>query len=335
MKILLVDDSMIIRNILRQVLENQPGIEICGEASNGQKAVEMNMELEPDLIIMDIEMPVMNGLEATKKIMETKEAPIFVLSNAVDSFSAFDAIDSGALELMAKPDMDQFNDPRFVSEFMLKLQGLSRMGKARKARLKKGPAGPVEAEKKDIALVVMGASTGGPKAVHHILRELPAAFPVGIALVQHIENEFDKKYAQWLNDDSELTVRIAKDGNTPVPGEVLVAPVGTHLIFTQGVFRLDDGPKILNQKPSVDALFKTAAGSLKKRVLGVLLTGMGSDGADGCVEIKNHGGYTLVQDSETSTIFGMPKMAIEKGGASRILPLQDFPYYLKKLTGLD
>jgi two-component system, chemotaxis family, protein-glutamate methylesterase/glutaminase len=169
-------------------------------------------------------------------------------------------------------------------------------------------------------MVVMGASTGGPQSVKIVLGGLPRDFPLGIVYVQHIEDSFYAHYAEWLDGQTELHVRLARDGDYPAPGEVLVAPAGSHLVFRDGRLVLDDAPPVMSIRPSVDSLFLSASRQFGGSLIGVLMTGMGKDGALGCAEIKSHGGYTIAQDEATSVIFGMARNAIELGGISIVLP---------------
>ncbi len=183
-----------------------------------------------------------------------------------------------------------------------------------------------------IRLIVMGASTGGPVTSSFILSHLPKNYPYGIALVQHLEHGFDRSFAQWLGSETKLSIRLAGEGDFPGPGEVCVAPSGSHLAVQGGKLILEDGPPILNQKPSVNRLFSTAAECFHRHLAGVLLTGMGTDGADGCLDIIKHGGLTLVQDESTSTVFGMPRAAIERGGAGVVLSDAAIAAHLLKLA---
>ena len=321
-KILIVDDSALIRSILKQVLNDTEELEIIGEASNGLNGSDMNRQLEPDLVIMDINMPVMDGLEATKKIMSERAVPIIIFSSAADSQTGFNAVSAGAVDIIEKPDIDVISSRAFISDLVAKIKAATAADSV--------SAGIIKSEKKqtvpkfksaDIRAVVIGASTGGPLAVKEVLTGLPAAFPVGIALVQHLEENFDQGYADWLNELSELKVRLAEENDCLTPGEVIIAPVNSHLTVRQNKVYLEDTPPVLNQKPAVDVLFSTAADNYGSSLLGILLTGMGRDGADGCLRIRQKGGYTLVQDEATSAIFGMPKAAIEAGAASEIIPL--------------
>jgi chemotaxis response regulator CheB len=183
-----------------------------------------------------------------------------------------------------------------------------------------------------LSLVVIGASTGGPAAVRRVLEKLPASFPCPIALVQHIDTGYENGFAEWLNGTTALSVRLAKDGDAPRPGEVIVAPTEKHLVCRSRHFFLDDGPKVFSQKPAVDRLFTTAAEEFGREVVGVLLTGIGTDGGLGCQQIRLRGGLTLVQDEASSTVWGMPKAAFQLGAASRVLPLDEIGPQLIELA---
>ena len=332
MKILIVDDSALLRGILKQTLLAHGSVKTVVEASNGKIAVEKNLSEKPDLIIMDINMPVMDGIAATREIMSRRPVPVMIFSNELDAHNSFKALEYGALDLMKKPDIDQLNNPEFYRAFIDRLHELALSLPKHHHEMESGPdAGAPEG--KGFDMIVMGASTGGPLAIGSIISTLPESFPLGIVIVQHMETGFDDSFASWLDGDTPLSVRLARDDDFPSPGEVLIAPASYHLLFRNGRLALDDGPKVLNQKPSVDVLFSSAASQFRERLVGVLLTGMGSDGAQGCVDIKRNGGTTLVQDADTSTIFGMPKSAIRLGGASRVLPLDKISETLLALAG--
>jgi two-component system chemotaxis response regulator CheB len=324
-RVLIVDDSALIRSILEQVLPlNNDILEIVGMASNGQDAIRLNRELEPDLITMDIDMPVMNGIESVKHIMSDRPAPIIVVSGSVHAEDSFQALENGALEVMVKPEITDFNDPGFYKPLQEKLIRLSQIDVRKKGQPSEGEVVSVTRSSGErCAMIVLGVSTGGPAAVTQVLTRLPADFPVGIALVQHIEAGFGAGYTKWLDPLCKLKVREATHGDTISPGEIVISPDSKHILFENGKLNLSDGEEVLNQKPSVNVLFKSAAKAFGNRLIGVLLTGMGTDGAEGCRKIVDHGGYTIVQNEATSTVFGMPKAAIELGGASVVLPLNE------------
>lgn len=335
MKVMIVDDSALIRGILKQILLHDSEFKVCAEYANGKNAVENVESKQPDLIIMDIDMPIMNGIEATRQIMEQNPVPILIFTSEDVAQVGFRAVSHGAVDIFKKPSMGQITDETFIRSFLDKLKEVGSKTLPRKyfhvPEEKISGHRPKPASRQ--YMVLIGASTGGPGAVRTVLKQLPASFHWPIAIVQHLESGFDKGYAQWLNDNCALNVRMAINGDRPQPGEVIVAPVGKHLICSRHYFYLDDGPSVLNQKPAVDRLFQTAAKDWKDQAVAVLLTGMGRDGAQGCMEIKQSGGQTLVQDEKSSAIFGMPKSAIELGAAMRILPLDEIAANIMEVTG--
>lgn len=336
-RILLADDSALMRTIITQVLQQEKEFQIVGEAKNGLEAISQNASLKPDLIIMDINMPLLNGLEATQQISKgMQKTAILIFSGGIDAEVSFNAMKYGAADVMKKPSIDQLNNPIFIAEFINKIKALQVLKSLEGPRVRREPLlntpGHFSSEKKNYEMVVLGASTGGPVAINAVLSRLPKTFPLPIIIVQHLEVGFDTGYASWLNSDTELDVRLARDGDIPKAGEVLISPATHHLIFRGSRLCLDDGPRVLNQKPCVDLLFQSAAKIFSNRLIGVLLTGMGADGADGCVSIKDNQGYTIVQNKETCAIFGMPKSAIERNGHSIILPLAEIPAHLQSLT---
>lgn len=350
MNVLIVDDSAMMRAVLKDFFQRM-GVEIAGEAGNGKAALELNRVLQPDFITMDIDMPVVNGIDATQQIMNDRPVPVVIFSNDVPEETSVRAFSAGAAEVLQKPDLDAFHDQAYTTGLMEKIttvvtqRASSRVpgsadGRVVAGETRSGVAGAASylqerlPEPGRIAAIVMGASTGGPVAVKAVLGALPKEFPLGIALVQHIEARFAEGYAKWLDSETPLSVRIARDGDLFAPGTVLVAPGDRHLAVRNGQLVIEDGPRIGNQRPAVDLLFQSAAHSLGRRTVGVLLTGMGRDGADGCVALRNAGGYTIVQDRETSFIYGMPRAAFESGGASRVAALTEIPHLLVEVAGV-
>lgn len=328
MRVLVVDDSILIRNIITNFLNQDPDIQVIGEANNGKIAVEKNKELKPDLIVMDLNMPVMGGLEATFHIMKDRPVPILIFSAKADAINSFRAYKYGAADIMLKPDMSTLNDPGFYDGFIAKLKQIVGKQIVSKPNTERVSQKIVSNNFKN---VIIGASTGGPVAVQKILKGLPSDFSVGIVVVLHLEQGFDQAFTQWLDHEVDLEVTLAKDGDTITPGQVLVAPVGTHLVFDGNKVKLLVSAKVLNQRPSIDVTFKSAAATFHENALGILLTGMGEDGAEGCVEIKKSGGYTIAQDQQSSMIFGMPKAAIDRDGIVDILSLDDISIKLKDI----
>jgi two-component system chemotaxis response regulator CheB len=365
MKVLIADDSIVIRNIIKEILTAQRDIQVVGEVSNGQLALAAALELKPDIVIMDMDMPVMNGLEATCRITRSSAIPVLMFTNNTDPELPFRALERGAADFLRKPDFSDINRPEYISKFVNTLHDISARYKGRIFYSQKQhmtecavslqePSKPLAATAmpkpshesnrhvhgydqsaqwnfaamQRPELIVLGASTGGPQAVANFLTDLKQSLPVPLVIVQHIETGFDKGYADWLADESGLSVQLARDHERPEPGKVYVAPTDFHLLIERGRLKLDNGDKVLNQKPAVDVLFQSAAQFFGRRTLGILLTGMGSDGANGCVSIVKAGGTTLVQDEATSLIFGMPRAAAERGGATHVLPLPAISQFL-------
>jgi two-component system, chemotaxis family, protein-glutamate methylesterase/glutaminase len=320
-RVLIVDDSALMRTVLRDFFERHE-VEVAGEAANGRLAVEMVEKLRPDLVTMDIDMPIMNGIEATEQIMRHAPLPIVIFSTDTADPISFAAFKAGAADVIRKPDLDRFYDEAFTNQLVDAFRSAAN-ARDRSAEHQTTTAQPSTTLPASVRAVVLGASTGGPVAVKTVLGGLPADFPVGIAVVQHIEDRFAGGYAQWLDSECALTVRTAVGGESFAPGTVTVAPGDQHLIATDGGLALDAGPKVGSHRPAVDRLFETAAHVHGRRLVGVLLTGMGRDGAAGCVEIRRCGGFTIVQDQATSFIYGMPKAAAEMGGASVVKPLDE------------
>lgn len=368
MRVFIADDSILIRNIVKELLATDPGILVVGEATNGADAAKRVLDLEPDIVIMDVDMPIMNGLDATRLIAASSTIPVLIFTHNTEPELPFRALQLGAVDFLLKPDFSDVNKPEYVSAFIDRLKALSRRNHGTKgfvgkpAALKntafapppglRGSATPTslsESEKKysespaaqpvnppglpRASIIVIGASTGGPQAVSRLLSSLRKPFPLPIVLVQHIETGFDKGYAEWLSSETGQRVVLASDGEEPKPGTVYVAPTDRHLKFANARFVLDDGPKVLNQKPSVDTMFASAARQYGERTLGVLLTGMGTDGADGCAAIRAAGGYTVVQDEASSLIYGMPRAAINRGAASQVLALDAIGPFVDSVAG--
>jgi two-component system chemotaxis response regulator CheB len=355
-KVLIVDDSALMRAVLKDFFAST-SFEVVGEAGNGRLAVELNESLRPDLVTMDLDMPVMNGMDAIDEMMKTRPVAIVVFSTDVAEDTAAAARRLGAVDVIEKPVIDRFYNEEFTASLLKTFEravaprwaapsGAAGAPSPRAAGAPSGAppgsaattsassipaAAPFPAPGR-IEAIVLGASTGGPVAVKTILAALPADFPVGIAVVQHIEPRFAEGYARWLDGECALSVRLARGGESFAPGSVVVAPGDVHLVTSRGVLTLDDGPKVGSHRPAVDRLFETAAADFGPRLLGVLLTGMGRDGASGCVRIRERGGYTIVQDEESSFIYGMPRAAAEAGGASEVRSLAEIASRITEAT---
>jgi two-component system chemotaxis response regulator CheB len=329
---LIVDDSALVRTIIKDFLESDGSFTVIGEAENGLEGLQKARTLNPDLITMDIEMPVMNGLEAIEGIMKTMTVPIVVISTQDTAKNAYEATVKGALEFYAKANFSANIDIEKRKEILASLKRIS--GIKGRQRTIPGFHSNKTVEAREIRGVVIGSSTGGPKALMSLCTDLPADFPIPVVLVQHNSSGFDTGFAQWLNDYTPLEVKLAENREVPEKGKLYVAPTDKHLILVGGRFSFDDGEPVNNQKPAADLLFKSAAKCWGPGAVSVVLTGMGADGAEGTRYIRQAGGITIAQDEDSSMIYGMPKAAFDTGCVDIVLPLNMIPRQLIELTGI-
>jgi two-component system chemotaxis response regulator CheB len=328
-KTLIVDDSPLVRSILRDFLESEGSFEIIGEAENGQESVNKTRELCPDLVTMDIEMPVMNGLDAILEIKKTSSCGIVVISTHDTAKMAYDAIVCGAHEFYAKDLFtSQMSDQKRDEIFKL-LKQISNVNNATTVQ----NTDQDTAVPRKINCITIASSTGGPMALCHLCSSLPENFSVPILLVQHNTSGFDKSFVQWLNGYSRVNIQLAEEGSIPCGGNVYVAPTDKHIVINNTGIAFDDGEPVNNQKPSADVLFKSAANIYRNSLVSIVLTGMGNDGAEGTRFVRQAGGITIAQDEASSMIFGMPQAAIETGRVEFVLPLNEIANKLVSLTG--
>jgi two-component system, chemotaxis family, protein-glutamate methylesterase/glutaminase len=324
-RVLLVDDSPSVRAVLRRFFSRTRDIRVVGEAEDGEQAVQAVLDLQPHVIVMDLQMPVMDGYAATERIMAVRPTPIVVLSsraNRNQMQTAFEAMRRGALEVLPKPEdtpsWQQLAEslPETVRT-VAAAQAAPRSPRPRAVR----PAALATAPR-ELRWVAIGASTGGPAAIRELLAEMPADAPVGFLIVQHIASGFELGFADWLNKEFPFDVRLAQDGEVLRAGAVRLAPGGFHLrLQPGGVLRLDsETPPRRGHRPSVDELFLSCAAHCPREVAAVLMTGMGTDGVEGLLALRRAGGVTLVQDEASSVVFGMPRVALEKGASDVALP---------------
>ena len=325
LRILIAEDTRLFIQALRDVLEEDRGIVVVGMACNGQEAVEKAKKLKPDLIIMDISMPVMSGMEAIEKIMATNPTPILVVTANASQRVLFQALEHGALDLVLKQKVWPSSEKE-QAEFREKVRMLSgvrviRHVAAKLTRIKEGKGVSTEARH----AVAIAGSTGGPQALHRLLSALPADFPAPVLVVQHMADGFSHGLVNWL-DECPLEVRIASHGDPIEPGRVLLAPDGVHMKAGKGgTVVLDSSDPVSGQRPSATVLFRSVARVFGTRAVGVVITGMGMDGAEGLRDIYEGGGTTIAQDEKTSLVFGMPRAAAELGVVQSVLPLDEIP----------
>ncbi|MBS3975065.1 MAG: chemotaxis-specific protein-glutamate methyltransferase CheB [Actinobacteria bacterium] len=333
-RVLIVDDSLVAREMLTQILSSDPGIEVIGEAKNGLEAIAKVAELRPDLVTMDIHMPRCDGLKATEQIMAYTPTPILVVSSSVYGEGmgrAFDALEMGALEVLKKPEpRDWAHLENIGREVIRKVKILARVKvitHIRGRRTELHPTSPIEispkAERGGVSLVAIGSSTGGPSALLSILGRLPKELPVPIVIAQHIAEGFIPGLVSWLNAGCKIDVREARDGQNVEAGAAFIAPTGTNLSMDGLTMRFTNPLSGQLYVPSADTLFESVATSIGRNSLGVILTGMGADGAKGLKLLHDTGAATIAQDESTSTVWGMPKAAVELGAARVVLPIHD------------
>ena len=337
-RILLVDDSELVREILRDILQHEQDIIVIGEASNGLEAVEKARLLKPDLITMDLMMPVMGGMEAISAIMCSKAVPILVVSGVADAQKAFEAVKRGALDVVNKPDGDTVAISAFVAKVRM-LAGVSVITHIRPvadpdfvgSTIGVVPAQLVSSpDKKTVSsrpfcgsqkVFTIASSTGGPQALATILPQLPSTFPCPILIAQHIAEGFAAGMVSWLAGICEISVRLAVNGEEVRPGIVYIAPPEYHCIVTvaRRIAFIDRQERDIYH-PSCDQLLESIANVYQADAVGIILTGMGHDGSMGMARIRANGGITLAQDAKTSLIYGMNRCAIESGSVQKQLP---------------
>lgn len=343
-KVLITEDSPVVRGYLQYVLNSDPDIEVIGIAENGEEAVRMVDQHKPDVVTMDIHMPKMDGFEATRQIMETNPVPIVICSaswNPEEVDKTFRTMEAGAVAALEKPrGMGHPDSEASVRELLqtIKLMAgvkvVRRWSKGRLKKLEKAPAKLAEETPKELnyKIVVMGSSTGGPMVLQTILAGLPKEFPLPILIVQHIAPGFLNGLGEWLSRTTNLPVHIASDGEGLKPGQVYLAPDGYQMgILTGGRINLVEGHGDYLLCPSVSYMFKSVLKTYGKQVIGVLLTGMGRDGADELKELRDRGAITIAQDKESSVVHGMPGEAIKLGGATYVLSSSHVPKKILEL----
>ena len=340
-RLLLVEDSPVALALLQRIFRDVPDMEVVGVARNGQEALALVPTVKPTLICTDLHMPKMNGLELTQEVMARFPCPILVISASVqaeDTQTVFRILEAGALDIFPKPRTGLASEyEKAKANLLAKVRVLAggtvfthRRRSATDATLSLPPQPPgPRANPGTPQLLAIGASTGGPQALLAVLQPLPKTFPVPIICVQHISSGFLQGLVDWLNSNCALRVTIAAPGDRPQPGVVYFPPEQHHLeINASGQMVLSQGVPVAGHCPSVTVMFKSVATYYRKQAVGVLLTGMGRDGADGLHALAQAGSLTIAQDEASCVVFGMPKEAIALGAAQQVLPLSAIAPYL-------
>jgi len=340
LRVLVVEDSATQRAMIVAALATDPGIEVAGWAANGAEAVARTALLKPDVITMDLRMPVMDGLEATRRIMQQTPTPIVMVTSQLprdDRELAVRALEAGVLTIMPKPEQVSPGHPNEQSirdlvqavKTMAKVKPIrrwapERLGKAPAPAIPAAPAAstapPAAVPPARPRIVAIGASTGGPQAIQTILTALPASFPLPVLVVQHIAAGFESGLVDWLRPQCALPVELAATGRRLDHRQILIAPSGRHLVVHGGAVELSLDPPVGAHRPSATALFQSVAREYGPAAVGVLLTGMGDDGATGLRDMKRRGATTIAQDEASSVVWGMPAAAIAMGVVDRVLP---------------
>ncbi|MFD1254059.1 Chemotaxis response regulator protein-glutamate methylesterase of group 3 operon [Devosia equisanguinis] len=346
-RVLIVDDSASVRTTLSDIIASDPDLEVMGTAADPYIAVERIRHEVPDVIFLDIELPRMDGLTFLRKLMSQRPIPVVICSSLAQSGSDtfMQALEAGAVDVVAKPRVDT---AQFLQESRMRICDAAKAAAHAKLRGIKKAAPPMTVEAKLNAdsilpplsdhrrqslierlpvtdpIVAIGASTGGTEALREVLEQLPAASPA-ILIVQHMPDKFTTAFARRLDAGCAIAVKEAEDGDLVMPGRALIAPGNFHMLLVRNgsryTVKIIEGHHVSRHRPSVDVLFRSTAQSAGRNALGMLLTGMGDDGARGLLEMRQMGSPTIAQDEETSVVFGMPKEAIQRGAAARILPL--------------
>ncbi|MDO8273019.1 MAG: chemotaxis-specific protein-glutamate methyltransferase CheB [Gammaproteobacteria bacterium] len=341
---MLVDDSPIMLHVLQRMLSRSPEIQVVGTAANGREALDLLPDLNPDVICTDLHMPVMDGLEFTRAVMDEYPRPILVVSVSVEpgSPNIFRLLEAGAVDILPKPcDILGSNLDKPASELASKIRILAGVRVFRRRNNGRGTLAATTAPKPAAIprpqvpprIVVIGASTGGPQALREILGSLSARFSLPVVCVQHIGSSFLSELVMWLGKICPLPVRKAAHGETPQAGVIYFAPEDAHLELDEGgCFALSLATPFDGHRPSVTVTMRAAARCFGAGTVGVLLTGMGRDGADGMANIAAAGGITIAQDEASSTVYGMPRQAVELGVVQHILPLEQIAPTLKTIA---
>ncbi len=355
-KVLIVDDSALIRSVLREIVSDQPDMEVVGVAPDPLVAREMIRQTNPDVLTLDVEMPKMDGLDFLERLMRLRPMPVVMVSSLTErgSETTLRALELGAVDFVAKPKISIQSGMRDYADLIAdKIRIASRARVRARQRMVDGVNGADGGDGADSArampalrtpfgssekLIIIGASTGGTEAIREFLQQMPSDCP-GILIVQHMPEGFTRSFAQRLDSLCRISVKEAEHGDRVLPGHAYLAPGHSHLLLARSganyVTALDQGPPVNRHRPSVDVLFESAAANAGRNALGVILTGMGKDGAAGMLKMREAGATNFAQDESTCVVFGMPREAIAVGAVHEIAPLVQLPRLVMEQLARD
>lgn len=342
-RVLIADDSAFMRQIISDLINSDPELQVIAAARNGADALDMIQKLNPDVVTLDLEMPKLNGLDTLKEIMRTTPKPVVMISHLTQegATTTLNCLDAGAMDFVPKPSGSISLDfARAAQDLTEKIKMayhnfrphiITPAQVIRKASPISHVPTPSENYRKDM-VVALGTSSGGPRALKEVIPLLPANFPAGMVIVQHMPPGFTKSLAERLNHESKIRVKEAEEGDRIEPGLALLAPGGYHMEIEKGGYiSLNQKPPLWGVRPCVDYMMQTIAPLYGDRLIGVILTGMGRDGANGMADIKKYGGQTIIQNEETCLVYGMPRAVAERGLADHTVPLQEVAHKIVQL----
>ncbi len=336
-RVLIVDDSAVVREILNRELARDPEIEVVGTAPDPYVARDKIVSLKPDVVTLDIEMPRMDGLTFLRKLMHYYPLPVIVVSSLTEHGSelAMEALDAGAVDIMCKPGT-AYSVGDLSVELIDKIKAASRVRVRARAQVQSKASAPrLSITRTTHKVIAIGASTGGTEALQTVLMAMPANAP-GIVIVQHMPEHFTRAFAERLNGLCEIEVKESQDGDSVVPGRAIIARGNHHMLLRRSGARyyveVKQGPLVCRHRPSVEVLFKSVARYAGRNAVGVIMTGMGGDGAQGLLEMRKEGAQTIAQDEASCIVFGMPKEAINLGAACHVIPLNQIARKILELA---
>jgi two-component system chemotaxis response regulator CheB len=331
-RVLIVDDSAFMRRVVTDLLEKLPQIRVAATARNGKQALEHLAKETFDLVVMDVEMPVMNGLETLRIIKQKYTVPVIMLSSLANQATTIEALELGAADFIEKPVNLVLIEKEWIDDFYKKIDFLSQKSVKDVKKTRQPVKLTTRSMPQVVEAVVIGASTGGPRTLLGIIRKLPQRLRCPVMIVQHMPAGFTHSFAQRLNAETAVPVKEATDGLL-VRNQVYLCPGDYHMTVRQGRLYLNQEEKLHGTRPAVDHLFTSAAEAYQDRLVGVLLTGMGKDGTNGMGAIQQMGGYTIAQDKDSSVVFGMPRNAIEQKVVDEVLSLSSIETKIGQIVG--